>query len=95
MFNNQHDISPCSKCGTMEHINLLDGKPSSGDENDDFDLILCIQCYGPGWCPTRGEEDIRLSVEPRFAPLYAAWAKANRASVYERTAAARARNTVA
>jgi hypothetical protein len=74
------DICRCHHCRTFEHIDLLDGKPSDGDENGDFDSLLCIACYGPGWRPTSGEQDTAKSVEPRFAPYYAKWADQARAA---------------
>lgn len=68
------DLGTCTKCGIVEHLHLLDGKSPDGDENSDFTAIECIQCYGPGWCPTGGVEDIALSVAPSLALHYQKWA---------------------
>jgi len=67
-------IGHCTKCGIKEHLHLLDGKSPDGNENGDFTAIECIRCYGPGWCPTGGVNDIALSVAPVLAPLYQEWA---------------------
>jgi hypothetical protein len=66
------DTALCMKCGTVEHLNLLDGKNPS-DENGDFTQIECIACYGPGWLPTSGPEDFKLSVAPALVAQYAAY----------------------
>ena len=74
----RREIATCMGCGVREHIHLLDGKPPPGTppedhENADFTHIVCVACYGPGWCPTGGVEDISLSIAPQLAPLYAEW----------------------
>lgn len=66
------NVTECHKCGTKEDIHLLDSKPSSGDENDDFDVLLCVACYGPGWAPC-GEEHIEQSIAPHLRPFYDEW----------------------
>lgn len=61
----------CHKCGRVEDAHLIDGKPHPGaDENSDFTRLECIACYGPGWLPTGGVEDIKRSVCPDLAPHY-------------------------
>jgi hypothetical protein len=70
-------IGHCTKCGTAEHMHLLDGKSPTGDENDDFTAIECIKCYGSGWCPTGGPDDIKLSIAADLKPFYDRWLAEN------------------
>jgi hypothetical protein len=67
------DYFKCQRCGVREHIDLLDAKPSSGDENDDFDRLECVACYGPGWCPASGTDDFKMSAVPRYWWRYRLW----------------------
>jgi hypothetical protein len=75
VLSESHDVSKCTKCGVLERINLLDGKRPEGviDENADFTELQCVSCYGPGWCPTGGDDDIAQSVHAPYALLYVQW----------------------
>lgn len=72
------DIGSCDQCGRKEHIYLLDGK---SDEDGDHDALLCIECYGPGWCPADDYEHINLSICPDLKPLYERWMQKNPAEI--------------
>lgn len=69
------NLIKCCKCGILEHINLIDMKPPAGadPESADFTEPHCVMCYGPGWCPAMSQEDIALSVVPKYAQLYQQW----------------------
>lgn len=69
------DTGHCAACGIEEHMHLLDGKRSPGNEHDesaDFDRLECVACYGPGWHPC-AVEHIALSVARRLTPFYQKW----------------------
>lgn len=63
-------IGRCHTCGVAEHIHLLDAKNPNDNESGDWTLIQCIACYGEGWCPTGGRDDVKLSVAPALKPFY-------------------------
>lgn len=69
----------CDGCGIVEDLHLLDGKPSTGNADDDFDILECIRCYGPGWMPVGGPEDFARSVAPELKPHYDKWKAAQEA----------------
>lgn len=75
--DNDLDLGRCAACGITEHLNLLDAKPSSGNENGDFDRLECVACYGPGWMPCGGAGDFALSVAPSLKALYRRWERVN------------------
>jgi hypothetical protein len=70
------DHIACSKCGQVEHVNLIDSKSHDGTEGGDFTILQCIACCGPGWAP-RDVGDIKLSAVPHFKPLYDEWLRKN------------------
>lgn len=39
---------PCDRCGTITHIDLLDGKDNG---SGDYTILECQLCYGSGWAP--------------------------------------------
>lgn len=49
---------PCSGCGELKPVELLDAKDL--DSDGDFESILCEGCYGPGWAPAydNGKEGV-------------------------------------
>lgn len=70
------DLGKCTHCRIVENIDLLDGKsplPHDHPDHDssDFNLLECIRCYGPGWCPAMGNADILKTVAPTLTPRYA------------------------
>ena len=71
-----NDLIRCTKCGRFEHGYLIDGK-AYGDPaiEENWTGLECIECYGPGWSPVGGVEDLKLSVVPALAPFYEAWRK--------------------
>lgn len=45
---------PCSCCGELTHIHLLDAKPNDPKNPDscDWEVYECRLCYGSKWSPT-------------------------------------------
>jgi hypothetical protein len=43
----------CDACGTLTHIDLLDGKD---DGTGNFTILECRKCYGPGWAPLAADQ---------------------------------------
>lgn len=67
------DISTCMKCGTQEHIDLLDAKPPPGanPETCDWTHFECIACYGFGWDTTLSPGEMQAaSIVSALKPLY-------------------------
>lgn len=64
------DFLPCHGCGKLKHIDLIDGKPQlGGDENSGFSRLECEVCYGPGWIPLRWESMKRGTLLQRIRGL--------------------------
>jgi hypothetical protein len=69
----------CDECGVIETFDLLDSEMQGPDSNlQPTGRLLCVACYGPGWCPARGADlDIPYSIAPELKPHYDAWRSAN------------------
>jgi DNA-directed RNA polymerase subunit RPC12/RpoP len=66
------DAIKCTKCGTLEYINLIDGVLD--EDGEDTGQLCCIACYPTdGWCPTGGNDCITKSIAPHLKPLYERW----------------------
>lgn len=72
--NDPGDHFACMKCGTLEHIELLDAKAPPGHpdpDNANFEHFECIECYGPGWETNLTAEEMQsLSVALRLRQQY-------------------------
>jgi hypothetical protein len=72
--DNEIEYIACMKCGTREHIDLIDAKAPPGNpdpDNAEWAHFECIACYGPGWDSTlRADEMQAKSVAPHLKPLY-------------------------
>lgn len=74
----QHELdqmSRCTKCKRVTHLDLLDGKPARPDEQN-YSLVECEECYGEVPYNSGGKTHIMT-----FTPVHAPGSRASNYAV--------------